>query len=405
MNVNKYTINYRISKTNLGVSSKIFYYCLPGLFEQLWVKALTVFYVFIMIPQRKNIAVLHPRFLEMWWAIKMMIHLSNELSLNNNVVFYTTIFNQSNFDCKFNFSIIEISSRFKVISLLKIAYKIKDYDIVFVWNSPMHFVWVLSKIIFRAKFMLIWWNHHYPWYYEKKHNTFLVSIKRFFEKLSIKYIDVLVANGLYIKESLLDIFRQSRQIKILHPVVSSVFASFTGSQSRQNEKIRLFTYSRWVTWKNISLIFKLFDTLNKEYDFDLIIWWEGNELDKYIKYYKKFSNIKFLGNISEKEILDNALKSDIFLFPSKIDSFWLSVLEMMFLSLPIVWLDFWWVSELVKNWKNGFLCKSDIDFIEKTKTLIRDSTLRKKMQTNSFDIARSNFSSDIFNRELEEIFS
>ena len=62
----------------------------------------------------------------------MMIHLSNELSLNNNVVFYTTIFNQSNFDCKFNFSIIEISSRFKVISLLKIAYKIKDYDIVFV---------------------------------------------------------------------------------------------------------------------------------------------------------------------------------------------------------------------------------------------------------------------------------
>jgi len=53
------------SKTNLGVSSKIFYYCLPGLFEQLWVKALTVFYVFIMIPQKKKIAVLHPRFLEM----------------------------------------------------------------------------------------------------------------------------------------------------------------------------------------------------------------------------------------------------------------------------------------------------------------------------------------------------
>jgi hypothetical protein len=65
--------------------------------------------------------------------------------------------------------------------------------------------------------------------------------------LSIKYIDVLVANSLYIKESLLDIFGQSRQIKILHPVVSSVFTSSTGIKSRQNKKIRLFTYSRWVT--------------------------------------------------------------------------------------------------------------------------------------------------------------
>ena len=88
----------------------------------------------------------------------------------------------------------------------------------------MHFIGVLSKILFRAKFKLIWWNHHFPWYYEKKHNTFLISLKKFLEKFSIKYIDVLVANSLYIKESLLDIFGQSRQIKILHPVVSSIFA-------------------------------------------------------------------------------------------------------------------------------------------------------------------------------------
>ena len=334
-----------------------------------------------------------------------MIHLSNELSMNNNVVFYTTIFNQSNFDCKFNFSIYEISSRFKIISFLKIAYKIKDYDIVFVWNSPMHFVWVLSKILFRAKFKLIWWNHHFPWYYEKKHNTFLISLKKFLEKFSIKYIDVLVANSLYIKRSLLDIFGQSRQIKILHPVVSSIFTSTSGIQSRQNKKIRLFTYSRWVSGKNINLIFKLFDTLNKKYDFDLIVWWEGNQLKKYIKDYSKFSNIKFLGNISENEILENAKKSDIFLFPSQIDSFWLSILEMMFLSLPIVWLNYWWVFELIDNWKNGFLCNSDLKFIQKTEELINNTTLRKKMWTNSFNIARSNFSSNNFIRELDEILS
>jgi hypothetical protein len=51
------------------------------------------------------------------------------------------------------------------------------------------------------------------------------------------------------------------------------------------------------------------------------------------------------------------------------------------------------------------LCKSNLEFIEKTEILIRDSTLRKKMQTNSFNIARSNFSSDIFNKELKDILS
>jgi glycosyltransferase involved in cell wall biosynthesis len=264
----------------------------------------------------------------------------------------------------------------------------------------MHFVWVLSKILFQAKFKLIWWNHHFPWYYEKKHNTLFVSLKRLLEKFFIKYIDVLVANSLYIKNSLLDIFGQSRQIKILHPVVSSIFTWNKGIQSRQIKKIRLFTYSRWVSWKNIWLIFKLFDTLNKKYDFDLYIWWEGNDLNLYKKKYSKYKNIYFLWNISQKEIFKIASDSHIFLFPSLIDSFWLSILEMMFLSLPIIWFDYWWVFELIKNWKNGFLSKSDLEFIQKTELLIKDSTLRNKMWQESLNIARSNFSSNLFNKEL-----
>jgi glycosyltransferase involved in cell wall biosynthesis len=78
-------------------------------------------------------------------------------------------------------------------------------------------------------------------------------------------------------------------------------------------------------------------------------------------------------------------------------------LEMMYLSLPIVWLDFWWVFELIKNWKNGFLCKSDLEFIQKTELLLKESTLRKKMWKESLNIARSNFPSTLFNRELEKL--
>ena len=60
----------------------------------------------------------------------MMFHLCRELSDNNQVVFFTTKYNQNNFSNKF-FSIKEISSKIKIISYLKIAYLIKNYDIVF----------------------------------------------------------------------------------------------------------------------------------------------------------------------------------------------------------------------------------------------------------------------------------
>ena len=376
----------------------------PRVVEQLWVKALTVFYVFIMIPQRKKIAVLHPRFVEMWGAIKMMIFLYQKLSKDNKVDFFTALYSRNNFKKDLDIPVMEISSKFKIISYFIIAYKIRDYDIVFAWNSPMHFVWVISKILFRAKFKLIWWNHHFPWYYEKKHNTFFVSLKKRFEKFSIDYIDLLVANSLYIKDSLLDIFGQSRQIKILHPVVSDIFIEYNRKKERQKRKITLLTYSRWVTWKNIWVIFKMFDFLKSKYDFNLIIWWEGKQLDKYIEKYSWYKNISFLWKLSQDDIFNYAIQSDIFLFPSLIDSFWMSILEMMFLSLPIVWFNFWWVWEIIKDWKNGFLCNSDLEFLQKTETLIKDTTLRKKMWEESLKIARSNFWENIFNKELEKIF-
>ncbi len=357
-----------------------------------------------MIPENKRIAFLHPQLFEVWGASKMMFHLCRELSDTNQVVFFTTKYNQNNFSNKF-FSIKEISSKIKIISYLKIAYLIKNYDIVFCWNSPMHFIGVLSKILFRAKFKLIWWNHHYPWYHEKKHSTFIVRLKAFIEKFFINYIDLLIANSIYIKDSLLDIFGHNRQIKILHPVVSSIFAWNKQKDFRQKSKITLFTYSRWVKWKNIKIIFDLYESLSKDFDLNLLIWWEGKELEKYKKDFSKYKNISFLWRLCEEDILKYWKKSDIFLFPSLIDSFWLSILEMMFLSLPIIAFNSWWVFELVKNWKNGFLCNSNIEFIQKTKLLIKNSILRKQMSIESYNISISNYKDINFNKELQEVFT
>lgn len=359
-----------------------------------------------MIPNNKIIAILHPQIFELWWAVNMMIHLSCILQNKwNKVVFYTTRLNKNNFTGKINFPVKEISFKLKIINYLIIAYKIRNYEIIIAWNSPMHFVWVLSKLLFRSKAKLFWWNHHYPWYYMKKHSTVLLKIKRYLERLSVKYIDVLIANSLYIKNSLEDIFWEDNQIKLLYPRCREIFYNVTPLTDRKKTKINIFTYSRWVEWKNIKIVLNAFDKLSQKYSFNLIIGWEGPELDILKDKYSAFKNIAFLWVLDDSEIIKNLKNADIFLFPSQVDSFGLVVLEAMLAWLPIVWFNSWWVIELVKNWKNGFLLDSENEFISKLEELIKDETLRTKFSANSYNIAISNFWPHIFEKQLSKIFS
>lgn len=331
----------------------------------------------------------------------MMIHLSSLLSKDNELVFFTNEFDDKLFKQKIDFDLSEVNFWNKYLSYLIMAYRIRKFDIVFIGNSPMHFVWVLSKILFFSKAKLIWWNHHYPWYYEKKHNSFFVTAKRIFEKLLIKNIDLIIANSDYIKESLEGIFKINN-IKILYPSLDDVFYK-TDFIERDNKILNVFTYSRWVKWKNIKLIFESFDRLAKTYDFNLIIAWEWEELKYFEDKYRNFWNIEFLWNLNSLEIISNLKRSDIFLFPSKIDSFGLVNLEAMFAWLPIVWFNIWWASELVKDNENGFLVKSENDFIDKLEILLKDEKLRKKFSKESLRISNTNFKSSVFKEQLDEI--
>jgi len=50
-----------------------------------------------MIPTNKKIAVLHPYIYKVWWAVKMMIYMSEFLQKNNSVIFHTLSYNETVF--------------------------------------------------------------------------------------------------------------------------------------------------------------------------------------------------------------------------------------------------------------------------------------------------------------------
>ena len=347
-----------------------------------------------MIPINKKISVLHPYVNKKWWAVKMMIYLSNLLQEKwNNITLYTFSYNKELFSS-------EIWFKVNSFNFIKIAYLIRNSDYIIIWNSPMHFVWVVSKIFFFSSAKLIWWHHHYPWYYSKHTNVFTL-FKRYLEKFSIIFIDSIISNSLYLKKSLEKIYKI--KTKILYPVMDKQFLEYEYKNKNFNSNT-IFTYSRWVEWKNLKQIFTTYDFLkDKVFNLKLIIWWVWEDLDSYKDKYKKDNQVLFLWLLDQKSIISNLEQSNVFLFPSKIDSFWITVLESMSIWVPVVTFNINWVKELVENNVSWFLVNSETEFSEKVYSILENKELNKKLSKNCFNIT-NRFSNLEFERQLEKIF-
>lgn len=355
-----------------------------------------------MIPTNKKLAILHPYLNKKWWAANMMIYLSNFLSNNNNVIFYTFSYDEKLFPVTENSFSVKNFNNFKLVSFIKIAYSIRNSDYIIIWNSPMHFVWVISKLIFRSKAKIIWWHHHYPWYYSQKTNMY-IKLKKFFEKCIIKNVDSVIANSKYLQDSIKEIYKIDS--KILYPVLDNKFLS----HNSENKKVLstsniIFTYGRWVEGKNIQLILKTYEELKvKVPNLLLNIWWEWNELDNYKNKYKWDKNVNFLWRVDKQQIIENLEKSSLFLFPSKIDSFWLVILESMSIWNPVISFNLSWAKEIIKNWINWYLVDSDSEFIKRTYEVLINPSLRNNLSVEALKTAKS-FSEDTFKNQLSKIF-
>ena len=224
------------------------------------------------------------------------------------------------------------------------------------------------------------------------------------EKSIITKIDLLVSNSKYLQKAIKDIYKLDS--KILYPVLDDKFLKHN-SENKKNtsESNIIFTYGRWGRGKNLKLIFQTYLELkNKVPNLVLIIWWDWSNLQKYKNKFNTEENIKFLWHIDKEQIIKTLSKSSLFLFPSKIDSFWLVILESMSVWVPVISYNKSWAKEIIKNWVNWFLVDSDKEFIEKSYSVLLDPSLRQNLWKAWIKTSRD-FWSKTFEKQLNEIFS
>jgi len=327
-----------------------------------------------------------------WWAVNMMVYLSNTLKQKwNNVTMYTFSHNQKMFNTDFDV---------KCFGFFKTAYSIRNSDYIFIWNSPMHFVWVLSKVLFFSKAKLIWWHHHYPWYYSKNTNVY-IWIKKILEKLSINFIDLLLSNSQYLQSNLKTIYK--KKVLVLNPVVEEEFQKHKQKTINKSSPI-IFSYARWTTWKNLKQVLDTYLYVKKYIpSVQLLIWGVGDDQVYFQNKFKSDTDIKFLWLLDKKSIIENLEKSSVFLFSSTIDSFGMTMIESLSLWVPVIAFDVNASNEIVVSWQNWFLVKSPSEFMSKTLSILQSDELLDKFSKNSVCITDRYWSQN-FDKQLKDIF-
>ncbi|NVP17947.1 glycosyltransferase family 4 protein [Candidatus Gracilibacteria bacterium] len=345
-----------------------------------------------MIPKNKIISVLHPYVNKRGGAVNMMIYLSNLLQRENKVEFYTFSYDEKIFSKEINFNI-------NCFNKIKTAYLIRNSDYIIIGNSPMQFVGVLSKVLFFSRAKLIWWHHHYPWYY--KNTNVYTWFKKILEKLSIRFVSEMISNSYYLKKCLFDIYKVDS--KVLYPVLDIEYTLNKAKNIDYNSKT-IFAYGRWVEGKNLEQVFQSYNFIKSQVSgLKLNIGGEGIELESFKEKHRDDTSVSFLGLLDKMSIIDNLQKSLVCLFPSKIDSFGMTIIESLSIGVPVVAFDINGVSEIIKSGQNGFLVRSPDEFTKRVLEILTDEALYNKLSNNALDIVNS-FSGKNFEKQLQDIF-
>ena len=183
-------------------------------------------------------------------------------------------------------------------------------------------------------------------------------------------------------------FDENKTVIIPNYYVNTVFKP--RDDIKRAGKLKLGYYGTLTHSQDLFLIKDVILKLKEKYEFDFEIiggfnesdeisddWFKAIELPPDNMNFKKFMN--WLSKTVNWDIAIVPLKDTIF-NQSKSE---LKYIELSILSIPAVYSDMCVYNSVIENGINGFLAKSDNDWIEKIEMLINDESLRKQISQNA----------------------
>lgn len=151
-------------------------------------------------------------------------------------------------------------------------------------------------------------------------------------------------------------------------------------------KIALLSVGELNDNKNHETVIRAISRLHNNENIIYIICGKGDK-EKYLKNLADELGVNLVLAGFRGDVVEICKACDIFVFPSKREGLSVSLMEAMAAGLPCVVSEIRGNVDLVKQKRNGFLCKpSDVEgFAESIKVLVTDEELRKKMSQNNLE--------------------
>jgi glycosyltransferase involved in cell wall biosynthesis len=207
----------------------------------------------------------------------------------------------------------------------------------------------------------------------------------------------------------------ANKIEVVYPAIPKV----ENLKKTKNKKLRIIFVARYFDIKGGLIALEVLEKLRIKHNIEGIVVSDVPQ-----DLVKKYPQIKIFPLMSQEKLFDLMASSDLFLYPSAVDTFGFSLLEAMAFGLPILTINTEYTKsrpEIVQNEKTGLIfdVKEKVNYnkitsveekiieklVQNTGRLILNKKLREKMAQNCLEeIKNGKFSIKERNIKLKKIY-
>ncbi|OGM24046.1 hypothetical protein A2715_02615 [Candidatus Woesebacteria bacterium RIFCSPHIGHO2_01_FULL_39_32] len=315
-----------------------------------------------------------------------------------------------------------------------IAYRFKDFDIIFAANQPSPWIaWWVKKIVKvpYVSYLAQPTRFLHPrkidnetgLYFSKKASDSLTALLMdkfknlisWADSKSISGSDLVLANGDYVKKLLDSVYKIN---SVSCPAGANPSHKVISYASRLRGKLKLgkktvskpyiLITNRHFAQKRFEYgIFALSFVLQKHPDYILVITGQETDYTNEIKLLVRRLNLKgkveFLGYVNERHINMLYKNSALYLYTAPEEDFGMGVVEALVEGSPVVTWDNAGPGKIVQNGKDGFLAKpfEASDFSEKVLKIVRSKKLAQSLSANAYNFGKQKYTLDKHYKDLE----
>lgn len=205
------------------------------------------------------------------------------------------------------------------------------------------------------------------------------------------------------------------KIEVVYPAIPEI----KDLKKPLNKRLKIIFIARYFDIKGGLIALETLERLRKTHNIEGIVVSDVSENLR-----KKYNRLRILPLMSQKDLFQLMRTSDLFLYPSAVDTFGFSLLEAMAFGLPVITINTKYTksrSEIVKNEETGLIFDADEEvnykqitaveekivkkLVENVERLIVEKELRKKMTKNCLEeVKNGRFSIKERNKKLKIIY-